>query len=40
VDAGGYTTQFILLSGGLYQSSSGTLNFFSQSGTALNLMLR
>src|SRR5437016_4762722 len=37
VDGGGYTTQFILFSGQAGQFSSGTLQFFSQGGNALNL---
>jgi hypothetical protein len=40
VDSGGYTTQFILFSGQPGQSSSGTVQLFSQSGGALNLTLR
>ena len=39
-DSGGYTTQFILFSGQPGQSSSGTMQLFSQSGGALNLTLR
>lgn len=40
VDSGGYTTQFILYSGAVNQSSSGTIRFFSQSGQPLGLTLR
>lgn len=40
VDAGGYTTQFILFSGSSNQSSSGTLRFFSQTGQPLGISLR
>ena len=36
-DSGGYTTQFILLSGQLNQSPSGTMGLFSQSGQLLTL---
>jgi hypothetical protein len=39
VDAGGYTTLFVLFSPS-GQSSSGTLRFFSQTGQGLNLSLR
>jgi sugar lactone lactonase YvrE len=39
-DAGGYTTQFILFSGQQGQTSSGTLQFLSQAGGALNLVIR
>jgi len=39
-DAGGYTTQFVLFSGSAGQSASGSLRLFSQSGTAMNLVLR
>jgi len=39
-DGGGYSTQFILYSGSANQSSSGTLQFFSQSGQAFGLSLR
>jgi hypothetical protein len=39
-DSGGYTTQFILFSGQPGQSSSGTMQLFSQSGGALNVTLR
>jgi hypothetical protein len=39
-DGGGYTTQFILFSGQPGQSSSGTIQFFSQSGGALGLTLQ
>jgi len=38
-DSGGYTTQFILFSGAPGQSSSGTLQLFSQAGSALGLAL-
>lgn len=40
VEAGGYTTQFILFSGSAGRQSSGTLRFVSQSGEVLNLTLR
>ena len=40
VDGGGYTTQFILFSSQPGQSSSGTMRLFSQSGEALDLILR
>ena len=36
-DSGGWSTQFILFSGTAGQASSGTLSFFDQSGTPLNL---
>jgi hypothetical protein len=36
-DGGGYTTQFILFSGQAGQSSSGSLQLFTQSGNPLNL---
>ncbi|PYS44838.1 MAG: hypothetical protein DMG13_33245, partial [Acidobacteria bacterium] len=39
-DSGGYTTQFILFSGVAGQSSSGTLQLFSDSGQTLNLSLQ
>ncbi len=39
-DGGGFTTQFVLFSGAAGQSSSGTLQFFAQSGSALNLSLQ
>jgi len=39
VDGGGYTTQFIIFSGQAGQTSSGTLQLFSQSGAALTLSL-
>ena len=39
VDGGGYTTQFIQLSGSTNQAMVGTLGFFSQSGAALDLPL-
>jgi hypothetical protein len=39
-DSGGYTTQFILFSGQVGQSSSGTMQFFSQTGGAWNLTLQ
>jgi hypothetical protein len=35
VDGGGYTTEFILFSGSAGQTFSGTLQFFTQSGAAL-----
>jgi hypothetical protein len=37
VDGGGYTTQFVLFSGGAGQSSAGTVRFYDQSGQALPL---
>jgi hypothetical protein len=40
VDRGGYTTQFILFSGVPGQTSNGTLRFFAQDGSALNLTVR
>jgi hypothetical protein len=40
VDGGGYMTQFILISGQPGQSSSGTMQWFSQSGAALGLTLQ
>ena len=39
VDGGGYTTQFIQLSGSTDQAMLGTLGFFSQTGAALDLPL-
>ena len=39
VDGGGYTTQFIQLSGSTNQAMIGTLQFFSQTGSALSLPL-
>ncbi len=39
VDGGGYTTQFIQLSGSTTQTTIGTLQFFSQAGAALSLPL-
>ena len=36
-DSGGWTTQFVLFSGTAGQASSGTLQFFDQSGDALDL---
>jgi hypothetical protein len=39
-DSGGYTTQFILYSGGVNQSASGTLRFFSPNGQSLPLTMR
>jgi sugar lactone lactonase YvrE len=39
-DAGGYTTQFILFSDQPGHSSSGTLQFVSQTGEAMNLVIR
>jgi hypothetical protein len=39
-DGGGYTTQFILFSGLAGQSSSGSMELFSESGGSLNLTLR
>jgi len=38
-DGGGYTTQFVLFSGTAGQSSSGTLQLYSQSGQSLGLTL-
>ena len=40
VDGEGWTTQFILFSGVAGQSSSGTLRFFSDNGTPLDLTLQ
>ena len=40
VDAGGYTTQFILFAGGSSLPISGNLRFFSQGGDALSLKLK
>jgi hypothetical protein len=40
VDRGGYTTQFILFSGLVGQSTTGTLAFFGQDGQPLNLTVR
>jgi hypothetical protein len=40
VDAGGYTTQFILFAAGSGSPISGNLRFFSQSGDALGLKLK
>ena len=40
VDSGGYTTQFVLFSGQPSQSSSGTIQLFSQTGEQLNVILR
>lgn len=40
VDAGGYTTQFILFSSGAGRSIGGNVRFFSQSGQPLDLKLR
>ena len=37
-DGGGYTTEFILFGRSMNQSTSGTLQFLSQSGTALNVV--
>jgi sugar lactone lactonase YvrE len=39
-DAGGYNTQFVLFSGQPGQTSSGSLQFVSQSGAAMNLVIR
>jgi hypothetical protein len=39
-DGGGFTTQFVLFSGTAGPSSSGTLQFFAQSGSGLNLSLQ
>jgi hypothetical protein len=39
-DGGGYTTQFILFNGGADQASSGSLQFFSQSGQAIGLAVQ
>jgi hypothetical protein len=38
VEAGGYTTQFILFSGAAGQESSGTLRLFSRSGEPVRLL--
>jgi hypothetical protein len=40
VDAGGYTTQFILFAAGSGSPISGNLRFFSQNGDALGLKLK
>jgi hypothetical protein len=40
VDAGGYTTQFILLSAAPGQSTFGSLRFYDTNGQPLNLTLR
>jgi hypothetical protein len=40
VDGDGYTTQFITFSGTNSEPASGALNFYSQSGSSLNLTLR
>lgn len=37
VDMGGYTTQFVLFSGTQYQSGTGTINFFDQTGQPMNV---
>ena len=37
VNSGDYTTQFVLFSGTAGQASSGTLQFFTQTGAAFNL---
>ena len=39
-DSGGYTTQFILLSGQLTQAPAGTLELFSQTGQPLTLQFQ
>ena len=39
-DAGGYSTQFILFSGEPGESTSGTLQFVSQTGAPMNLVIR
>jgi hypothetical protein len=39
VNGGGYTTQFVLFSGIAGESGTGRLNFFSQDGTALPLIV-
>jgi hypothetical protein len=39
-DGGGYTTQFILMSGTAGQSAAGTLRLYTQTGEALTLTLR
>jgi hypothetical protein len=39
VDGGGYTMQFVLMSGSAGQSSSGIVQFFSQNGAAFDLSL-
>jgi len=40
VDSGGYTTQLVLISGQAGQTSSGTIQFVSQTGGALNITVR
>jgi C-terminal processing protease CtpA/Prc len=40
VEAGGFTTQFILFSGSSSQQSSGAVRFYSQAGEVLNLSLQ
>jgi spore coat protein H len=40
VDAGGYTTQFILFSGYAGQSSSGVIRFFSQAGETMDVRIQ
>jgi hypothetical protein len=39
-DGGGFTTQFILFNGGADQASSGSLQFFGQSGQPINLAVQ
>jgi hypothetical protein len=39
LNGGGYTTQFVLFSGALGQTSSGNMNFYKQDGTAFSLNL-
>jgi hypothetical protein len=40
VDGGGYTTQFVLFSSSVGQTSTGVLRFFSQSGEAITMTLQ
>lgn len=40
VDAGGYTTQFILFSGYAGQASSGTIRYFSQAGQPMEVRIQ
>ena len=40
VNGGGYTTQFVLLSGTAGQSSNGSLRFFKKNGATLSLPFR
>jgi hypothetical protein len=39
-DAGGFSTQFVLFDGQTGQSSSGTLQFMSQAGDPMNLVIK